>query len=72
MRQQRQGEKAVRDGAAERRALGACGVDVDPLEVLDRLGEGIDALLGDVYPGRDADFLADALFEFPDERQGAA
>jgi hypothetical protein len=71
VRQQRQGEKAVRDGAAERRALGARGIDVDPLEVLDRLGEGIDARLGDVDPGRDADFLADALFELADERQGA-
>ena len=34
--------------------LRALAVDVDPLEVVDRLGEGVDALLRDLDPGRDA------------------
>src|SRR5919106_404 len=35
VRKKRQGEKPVRDGAAEGRALRALAVDVDPLEVFD-------------------------------------
>src|SRR5882672_10457535 len=66
VREQRQREKAVRDGAAEGRALGARRVDVDPLEVLDRAGEGIDALLRDLDPRRDADLLPDAGLELAD------
>ena len=38
----------MRDGAAERRGSGALPVDVDPLEVVDRLGEGVDALKGEL------------------------
>jgi len=38
-------------------------IDVDPLEILDRPGEGVDALLRDLDPGRDGDFLADAGFQ---------
>src|SRR5256885_3046594 len=53
----------MRDRAAEGRALRPCRIDMDPLEVLDRLGEGIDALLGDLDPWRHADFLPDAGFE---------
>ena len=60
VRQQRKREEAVRDGAAEGRAFRARRVDVDPLEVVDRLGEGVDALLRHLDPGRDADLLADA------------
>src|SRR5687768_17640447 len=63
VRKQGEGEKAVRDGAAEGRAFRARGVDMDPLEIVDRLGEGVDALLGDLDPGRDADFLAYAAFQ---------
>src|SRR6478736_6204152 len=66
VREQRQRQEAVRDGAAERRALRALAIDVDPLEVVDRLGEGVDALLRDLDPGRNADFLADALREAAD------
>src|SRR5437773_293312 len=36
VREQRQREKAVRDGAAEMRGLRAAAIDMDPLEVLDR------------------------------------
>src|SRR6185295_4601551 len=66
MREQRQREKAVRDGAAIGRACGARPVDMDPLEVVDRLGEGVDALLRDLDPGRDRDLLADAVLERTD------
>src|SRR5258708_3713544 len=69
VRQQRQGEEAVRDGAAVGRAFRALAVDMDPLEVVDRLGEGVDALLRDIEPRRDADLLADALLELPYRRQ---
>ena len=63
MREQRERQEAVRDGAAERRIPGALAIDVDPLEVVDRFGEGVDALLRDLEPGRNADFLAGALLE---------
>src|SRR5205814_9131871 len=66
VREQRQREKAVRDGAAEGGALRARRIDMDPLEVLDRLGEGIDALLRDLDPRRDADLLPDAGLELAD------
>src|SRR5438874_6422740 len=54
------------DGAAKGRALGARRIDVDPLEILDRLGEGIDAFLRDLDPRRDADLLPDAGLELAD------
>src|SRR5204862_37225 len=41
----------------------AHAASVDPLEVVDRFGEGVDALLRDLEPGRNADFLAGALLE---------
>src|SRR5213075_1397102 len=63
MREQRERQETMRDRAAERRIPGALAIDVDPLEVVDRLREGIDALLRDLEPGRDADFLADTLLE---------
>src|SRR4029077_3481546 len=69
VRQQRKREEAVRDGAAEGRALRARRIDVDPLEILDRLGEGIDALLTYVEPGRYRDLLSNPLLELPDRRQ---
>jgi hypothetical protein len=53
-RRKRQRVEAVRDGAAERPAGGALGVDVDPLTVAGVLGEGVDVLLGDEVPAADA------------------
>ena len=50
----------MRDGAAERRLRGRCGIDMDELTVLGRVGEGVDPRLVDGQPGRDADLLADA------------
>ena len=63
------GEETVGDRASEGRLFGALGVDVNPLEVVDRPGEGIDAFLADLDPWRDGDFLADAVFEFANRRQ---
>ena len=40
-------------------AFGLLVVDVDPLEVVGRLGERVDPLLGDLDPVGDADLLAD-------------
>src|SRR5207302_8837816 len=71
VREQRQREKAVRDGAAEGRGLRAAAIDMDPLEVLDRLGEAIDALLRDLDPGRNRDLLADAVLEIAYARHRA-
>ena len=48
----------MRDGAAERAALGALHVDVDPLVVAGGLGERVDPLLGDLDPVAGADLLA--------------
>src|SRR5438105_1597851 len=50
---------------------GARSIDVDPLEVLDRAREGVDALLADLDPRRDAHFLADARLELADGRHRA-
>src|SRR3954463_16332811 len=72
MREQRERQEAMRDRAAERRIPGALAIDVDPLEVVDRLGEGVDALLRDLEPGRDADFLADAVLQVLQRRHAAA
>src|SRR2546430_8766946 len=71
VREQRQREQAVRDGAAERRGLRAAGIDMDPLEVLDRPGESVDALLRDLDPGRNRDLLADAVLEIAHVRHRA-
>src|SRR5258708_5384713 len=66
MRQQRQRQKAMGDRAAKCGSFGARRVDVDPLEVVDRPGEIVDALLRDLDPRRDADFLPDAGLEAAD------
>src|SRR5690606_36984803 len=47
--QQRQGQVAVPDGAAERPGGGALSVHVDPLVVQRGVGEGVDALLRHPY-----------------------
>ena len=50
----------MRDGAAERRlGGGAFGVEMNPLVIVGRLGEGIDHLLGHRAPLRAADLAAD-------------
>jgi len=60
--QKRQRQEAVRDRGLERRfGRRAHGVGVDPLAVAGRLGELIDARLGDLEPVADRDFLADAI-----------
>src|SRR5690242_1060634 len=47
---QGQGQVAVRDRAAERPGGGPFAVHVDPLVVAGRVGEGVDAVLGDLQP----------------------
>ena len=67
--QQRQGQEAVRDGAAERRLRGRGGVDMDELVIAGHVGERVDRLLVDQDPVGDADLGADAgldLFEVGD------
>ena len=71
-RNQRQGQKAVGDRLAARHlALGALGIDMDPLVVAGGLGELVDPRLRDVDPVADADFLTHHLLhvvrmrEFP-------
>jgi hypothetical protein len=49
-RQQRQGQESMGDGRAERRRLGARGIDMDPLEIAGRLGEAVDHRLIDRDP----------------------
>jgi hypothetical protein len=62
--EQRQGQEAVSDRAAEHRFLGRVRVDVDKLPVLGDVGEFIDALLVDGHPVRSADLGADAGVDF--------
>ena len=52
------------DRAAERAGLGALGVDVDPLVVAGRVGEGVHLFLGDLDVGAVAEVLADEGLEF--------
>src|SRR6185437_5057568 len=53
------GEIAVRDGLAARHLrLGALDVDMDPLVIAGGVGEGVDAVLGDLHPVGHADLLA--------------
>src|SRR5437899_5330213 len=66
VRQQRERQEPMGNRAAEGRILRPLPVDVDPLEILDRAREGIDALLGDLDPRRNADFLADTRLELAD------
>src|SRR6185437_16063618 len=47
---QRQGQIAVRDGAAERTGRGALGIDVYPLVVVGSVGEGVHPVLRDLKP----------------------
>ena len=63
------------DGAAERAVRGALEVDVDPLVVTGRLGEGVDALLLHDQPGARAQLGADGTFDLGQvnrERPGRA
>src|SRR6266404_3045328 len=66
VRKERQRQKAMGNRAAERRILRPRPIDVDPLEVFNGAREGVDTLLGDLDPWRDADFLADARLELAD------
>jgi hypothetical protein len=60
VRQQRQRQKAVRDGRAVGRfGLRALGVQVNPLVVASGFGKLIDALLRNFEPVAGRDFLAD-------------
>ena len=60
----------MRDGAAERRVgSGPCRIDVDPLAVLGRFGEQVDALLRHQEPVADRDLASDLppqLFQIRD------
>src|SRR5436190_5299874 len=66
LRQQREGEKAVRDRRAERTGLRALDVDVNPLVVVGGVGEELDPLLRHGDPVADADVLADELLQLGD------
>src|SRR2546423_14707922 len=54
--------------AAELGIFRPLAIDVDPLIVVDRLGERVDTLLGDLDPRRDADFFADAPLDLANRR----
>ena len=58
MRQQRQGQQAVRDRPAERTVRRALGVDVDPLMIVGGVGEQVDTVLVDLEPFGGAQFCA--------------
>jgi p-hydroxybenzoate 3-monooxygenase len=62
--EQRQCEEAVRDGTAERAVLRPLDVDVDPLMVVSRVGEGVDALLRHLEPAAVAQVLAEPGAKF--------
>ena len=62
-RDQRQGQVAVRDRAAERPLGGPLPVHVDPLVVVGRVRELVDAVLRDLDPLRGADLLADGRLD---------
>src|SRR5690606_29913482 len=51
-------EEAMRDRAAERRRPGALRIDMNELAIERRVGEGVDARLIDIDPGRDPDLLS--------------
>src|SRR5690349_7058772 len=55
VREQAEGEEAVGDRGAERALAGGVDVDVDPLVVERRVGEGVDPGLVDVQPRAGAD-----------------
>src|SRR3982074_104275 len=54
------------DGAAERPVLGSLGVDMDPLMVAGRLGEGINLFLSHGVPIANSGLFADVLLELVD------
>ena len=56
--QQRQGEKAVGDRAAEAGRCSSLRIDVDELLILGRGAKGVDAGLVDGQPAGDPDFLS--------------
>ena len=63
VRQQRQGQEAVGDGAAEGRVLRRLRIDVDELVVHRHVGELVDHLLGDLDPLARLALLADQGLE---------
>src|SRR5438874_10048950 len=63
---QRERQVAVGDRPAEEGPPGALGVDVDVLVVAGGVGEGVDALLGDLQPLAHAELLADQLLQLGD------
>src|SRR4051812_27067820 len=61
-RDQRQRQKPMRDRRTEwRLAFGARRIDMDPLPIVGRVGELIDARLRDLEPLADRNFLPDAM-----------
>lgn len=58
IREQRQGQVAVGDGAPERPLLGPLHVDVDPLVVTGGVGERVDPVLVDLQPFAGTDLAA--------------
>jgi hypothetical protein len=59
----------VGNGATERSYLRAADVDMDPLMVAGRLGEGVDTGLFDLYPARGAKRLPGRLGDFFEGRE---
>ena len=59
----REGQHSVGDRASERPGFGAFAVDVDPLVILGRGGERVDALLADDEPARGAELDAGEPWE---------
>ena len=68
--EQRQGEEAVGDRAAERRLRCRHGIDMDELAVFGVLGEGINPRLIDEYPVGNSDLLADLRGDLFDTGDG--
>ena len=62
-RQKGQREKPVRHRHSERPSLGTRGIQVNPLMVISRVGEFLDAWLLDAYPAAAPDVLTDLGFQ---------
>jgi hypothetical protein len=60
----------VGDGLAERAALGALDVEVDPLMVVGRVGEFLDLILRDRQVRAVPEVLADVVLDVCDARNG--